>query len=141
MYTEERLFLAEHRRVINKSSNHQSSFQSLHSNIHIFLIHKKQHNIECSSHCAPGSQLQSGATGEEPIKECIICGNTDNQKSRYATWGKTERMYLEKHLGMSPQDSTFICKKHLVEARRHGHKYDHVPSWKTSPSSAQEFSK
>ena len=50
-------------------------------------------------------------------------------------------MYLEKHLGMSPQDSTFICKKHLVEARRHGHKYDHVPSWKTSPSSAREFSK
>ena len=49
--------------------------------------------------------------------------------------------YLEKHLSMSPQDSPFICKKHLVEARRHGHKYDHVPSWKTSPSSAREFSK
>ena len=88
-----------------------------------------------------GSQLQSGVAGEEPFKECILCGNKDNQKSRYATWGTTERMYLEKHFGMSPQDNTFICKKHLVEARRHGHKYDHVPSWKTSPSSVQEFNK
>ena len=43
---------------------------------------------------------------------------------------------------MSPQDSTFIGKKHLVEARRHGHKDEHVPSLKTLPkNNAKEFNK
>ena len=53
-----------------------------------------------------------------------------------------ERTYLEKHLGVSPHNKSFICKKHLVEARRHGHEQDHVPSWKTpSPNSNLQCSK
>ena len=48
-----------------------------------------------------------------------------------------ERVYLEKHLGVSPHNQCFICKKHLVEARRHGHELDHIPSWKSSSNDLQ----
>ena len=71
------------------------------------------------------------------MKECILCGSKDNQQSRYDSWGKMERVYLEKHLGVSPHNQCFICKKHLVEARRHGHELDHIPSWKSSSNDLQ----
>ena len=44
--------------------------------------------------------------------------------------GGLERIYLEHHLGNSPTDNSYLCKKHLLEARRYGHDKDLVPSWK-----------
>ena len=38
-----------------------------------------------------------------------------------------ECTYLEKHLGDSSHNKSFIV---LAEACRHGHEQDHVPSWK-----------
>ena len=73
----------------------------------------------------------------ESVKESILCGSKDNQQSRYDSWGKMERVYLEKHLGVSPHNRCFICKKHLVEACRHGHELDHIPSWKSSSNDLQ----
>ena len=43
--------------------------------------------------------------------------------------GGLERAYLESHLRHSASNS-YICKKHLLEARRYGHDKDHVPAWK-----------
>ena len=84
---------------------------------------------------ASGNLLQS-ATGDladdRSIKEYTLCGNKDRQKSRYGTWGEQECTYLEKHLGSSPTDNSYICKKHYFEAKRHGHEHEHVPSWKES---------
>ena len=70
------------------------------------------------------------AAGNESVKKCLLCGDTERQKSRYGTWGGLERTYLEHHLGHSPTDNSYLCKKHLLEARRYGHDKDHVPSWK-----------
>ena len=44
--------------------------------------------------------------------------------------GGLEHTYLEHHLGHSPTDNSYLCKKHLLEARRYGHDKDYVPSWK-----------
>ena len=41
-----------------------------------------------------------------------------------------ERTYLQHHLGTSLTDNDIICRKHLLEAQRHGHNIDHIPSWK-----------
>ena len=77
-------------------------------------------------------QSTSGQTDvEEPSKNCILCGKTDLQKSRYGIWGESERTYLEQHFGSVPADSSMICRKHLIEAKRHCHSLDHTPSWKT----------
>ena len=70
------------------------------------------------------------AASTGPVKKCILCGDTERQKSRYETWGGLERAYLESHLGHSPASNSYICKKHLLEARRYGHNKDHVPAWK-----------
>ena len=70
------------------------------------------------------------AASTGPVKKCILCGDTERQKSRYETWGGLERAYLESHLGHSPANNSYICKKHLVEARRYGHDKNHVPAWK-----------
>ena len=51
----------------------------------------------------------------------------DNRSQGMAHGGEEECTYLEKHLG--------ICGNHLIEAKRHGHKFDHVPLWKrTAPA-------
>ena len=77
-------------------------------------------------------QSTSGQTDvEEPSKNCILCGKTDLQKSRYGIWGESERTYLEQYFGSVPADSSMICRKHLIEAKRHCHSLDHTPSWKT----------
>ena len=42
--------------------------------------------------------------------------------------GGLECAYLESDLGHSPASNSYICKKHLLEARRYGHDKDHVPA-------------
>lgn len=66
----------------------------------------------------------------DQLKECVLCGNPERQKSWYGTWRELKHEYLEKHLGSSPTDNSYICKKHLLEAKRYCHDKDHVPSWK-----------
>ena len=36
---------------------------------------------------------------ENSTQSCVLCGDKERQKSRYATWGDIERTYLAKHLG------------------------------------------
>jgi len=83
--------------------------------------------------CPPLSQPNQSAENNESVKECILCSSKANQQIRYDSWGKLECTYLEKDLGASPHSKSSVCKKHLVEARRHVHDQDHVPSWKTIP--------
>ena len=63
--------------------------------------------------------------------DCALCGDNGRQKLRYATWGETERTYLEKHLGASLDNSALVCKKHFLEAKRHCQNSEHIPSWKS----------
>ena len=103
---------------------------------HTYFL-KQQGDSQCSSHCPSRNGSHCAADNKESVKECILCGSKDNQQSRYDSWGKMECVYLEKHLGVSPHNQCFICKKHLVEARRHGHELDHIPSWKSSSNDLQ----
>ena len=104
---------------------------------------QKQHSdIPCSSLSATGNQVQStidDLAGSELVKKCLLCGDRERQKSRYETWGELERAYLEKHLGYSPANNSYTCKKHLLEATRHGHDKEHIPSWKEcTPNSTKQ---
>lgn len=44
--------------------------------------------------------------------------------------GTIRTCILRNPSGYSPINNSYICKKHLLEAKRHGHNKDHVPSWK-----------
>ena len=57
--------------------------------------------------------------------------NSRAMHCRYETWGEIECTYLVKHLGKPLNDTSMVCRRHLLEAKRCHHKPDHVPSWKT----------
>ena len=67
---------------------------------------------------------------EVSSNECLLCGKTDSQKSRLSSWRELERTYLIHHFSSAPSKSCMICKKHLLEAKRHCHSLDHTPSWR-----------
>ena len=50
--------------------------------------------------------------------------------SRYVNWGSTERKFLSTYLDFTPSDNSFICKSHLMEAKRHHNDPDFKPKWK-----------
>ena len=68
---------------------------------------------------------------ENSTQSCVLCGDKERQKSRYATWGDIERTYLAKHLGKPLDDSSLVCRRHLLEAKRYGQQDHHIPSWKS----------
>lgn len=71
-----------------------------------------------SSATATKTQPQSttdDAADTESVKKCLLCGDTERQKSQYGTWEGLVRTYLEHHLGNSPTDNSYLCKKHLLE--------------------------
>ena len=65
-------------------------------------------------------------------KQCVLCGSKDKQMSRYNNWGSEERAFILKHLDTIPSDSSYICKSHLLEARRHHNDIHFIPKWKTN---------
>ena len=79
-----------------------------------------------------------GLSQEKIPKQCILCGSKDKQMSRYTNWGAVERKFLSTYLDSNPAESSFICKSHLMEARRHHDNPDFVPKWKPGPRSIQQ---
>jgi len=69
----------------------------------------------------------SESNGEE---KCALCGDKGRQTSKYGNLGEIECAYFLKHLGESLSDGALVCRKHLVEAKRHGENQEHVSSWK-----------
>ena len=63
-------------------------------------------------------------------KLCILCGSESFSLTRYVFVGKREREFILKHFGEAPPDDSFLCKKHVIEARRHHKNSDFVPKWK-----------
>ena len=61
---------------------------------------------------------------------CYVEKQTVKNHGIYSSWGKLERTYLIHHFGSAPSESSIICKKHLLEAKRHYHSLHHTPSWK-----------
>ena len=49
--------------------------------------------------------------------------------SYFKDWGENEREYLVRHLGQTPSGNSCICRKHLLEAKRHNDDSS-VPKWK-----------
>ena len=43
---------------------------------------------------------------DDSNQSCVLCGDNDRQKSRYATWGDIEHTYLVKHLGKPLDDNS-----------------------------------
>ena len=53
-------------------------------------------------------------------KQCILCGKaTDRYMTRYSSWGESEKKFIIKHLNRIPTSDSYICKKHLIEAKRY----------------------
>jgi len=65
---------------------------------------------------SPSQQLPA-----EGAKGCTLCGDKSNDKqlTKYSNWGINEKNFVHTHLGKCPPDESYICKKHLVEAKRH----------------------
>ena len=66
----------------------------------------------------------------DQLRSASPCVVIQKDKSQGMKHGGLERAYLESHLGHSPANNSYICKKRLVEARRYGHDKNHVPAWK-----------
>ena len=62
-------------------------------------------------------------------KRCVLCGKTDKYMSQYGKWGELEKEFIMKHLGSTPSDDSHICKKHMIEAKRHHGTPGFVPKW------------
>ena len=98
-------------------------------------------NLQLSNGSPPASASStttvhnsSDASSQEKItKQCILCGSKDKQMSRYINWGSTERKILSTYLDSTPSENSFICKSHLMEARRHYNNPDFIPKWKSGP--------
>ena len=73
--------------------------------------------------------IDSPRSADNP-KCCILCGNKGTQLSNYSNWSDTERQFLCEHLGKCPPEGSNICKKHLLEAKRHHTNSEYIPKWK-----------
>ena len=78
----------------------------------------------------PDDENVCSADDEDSDQRCALCGDKEGQKYRYRTWGEIECTYLMKHLGKPLNDTSMVCRRHLLEAKQYHHKPDHVPSWK-----------
>ena len=79
----------------------------------------------------PGNTRRRSSTCEidDGDKQCILCRKTDRYMSQYGNWGDLEKEFVMKHLGSAPSDDSPICKKHLIEAKRHHGTPGLVPKW------------
>jgi len=53
--------------------------------------------------------------------------------SRYGNGGEIEKSFIVKHLGKTPSDESSLCKKHLIEAKRHHSIPNFIPKWRDQP--------
>ena len=98
----------------------------------LVYIYMNNKTVELSTTSGDQMQFTSDHTNAESSKNCmcILCGKNDSQKSQYGARGESECTYLVQHYGSVPPDSSIICNKHLLEAKRYCHILDHTPSWK-----------
>jgi len=72
----------------------------------------------------------TGDLADESSRKCILCGDSNTQKSTYNSWGELEHMYLVHHFNFAPQKGSMICEEHLLEAKRNSQSLNHIPIWK-----------
>ena len=53
--------------------------------------------------------------------------------TRFAHWGDNEKDFVVRHLGSKP-DESYVCKRDLLEAKRHHDTPNHIPKWKNPNS-------
>ena len=84
----------------------------------------KQSESSCSRNLQPSCSKYD---------QCLLCKAQSHTLSRYATAGEEEKRFIVKHLGeaLLPLDS-LICKKHLIEAKRHSKTQGFIPKWKSN---------
>ena len=54
--------------------------------------------------------------------------------TRFAHWGDNEKDFVVRHLGSKPPDESYVCKRDLLEAKRHHDTPNHIPKWKNPNS-------
>ena len=50
--------------------------------------------------------------------------------SRYGNGGEIEKSFIVKHLGKTTSDESSLCKKQLIEAKRHHSIPNFIPKWR-----------
>ena len=85
---------------------------------------------------------RSTCTPSDPTSQdeelCTLCGKTLRyaaSTSFFKDWGEKEKEFLKTHLGKTPPSNSFICRKHLLEAKRHHNdSTPYNPKWKGTQS-------
>ena len=70
------------------------------------------------------------STTAEVERRCCLCGKDDGQMSRYGNTGIVEREFIIQHSGQHIPDTSWVCKKHLLEAKRYCNTTGYQPKWK-----------
>ena len=63
--------------------------------------------------------------------KCFLCGRLDRYMTRFTlNWKAIEKEFILQHVVKTPSDDSCICKKCMLEAKRHYHTPDYIPKWK-----------
>ena len=77
------------------------------------------------------SRSRDGPSGDrDRDKKCFLCGHLDRYMTRFTNWKALEKEFVLQHVVKTPSDDSCICKKCMLEAKRHCRTPDYIPKWK-----------
>ena len=75
--------------------------------------------------------IENKINRDDQRKECHLCGKKDGYMTNLATWNVALKSFVLCHLPHPPPPNILICKKDLLEARRHHLDPNYTPKWKS----------
>ena len=60
-----------------------------------------------------------GRVTDDQDKKCFLCGRVDRYMTRFTNWKSNEKEFVLQHVVNTPSDSSYMCKKCKLEAKRY----------------------
>ena len=83
-----------------------------------------------SGDCGVKGTQSGGRVADDQDKKCFLCGRVDRYMTRFTNWKSNEKEFVLQHVVKTPSDSSYMCKKCKLEAKRHHDTHHYIPKWK-----------
>ena len=90
-----------------------------------------------SPSCNGRQSLAQPGTTTAVERRCILCGREDGQRLQYGNINSTERAFITQHSDLPIVETSWVCKKHVLEAKRHCNDSEFLPKWKRVSKNTQ----
>ena len=100
----------------------------------ILIIGVADHNTSTGKRSQRSRKCQGKSPSDDSGKQCVLCGRIEKYTTRFAHWGDNEKDFVVRYLGSKPPDESYVCKRDLLEAKRHHDTPNHIPKWKNPNS-------